>query len=67
MILYDFRCPIDELSLEAEDVPLYYKGQLPPGSCPVGKHLHAKVDQTLTCTGGHVWNIEGTLLMSREA
>lgn len=65
MILYDIRCPIDDLLTETEDVPLFYKGGTPQ-DIAVGKHLHASVDQTFECASGHRWRLEGALLLSRE-
>lgn len=65
MILYDFRCPIDDLAIEIEDTPLAYGNQ--NQNVQVGKHLHAKINQDFTCPNGHVWNLGGDLLLSREA
>lgn len=67
MILYDFHCPIDDLQIDSEDVPLFYSGGMTPGSIPVGKHLHAAIDQELTCGNGHVFRVQGSLLVHREA
>lgn len=64
MILYDFRCPIDDQVMEAEDLPLFYGGLQ---ACEVGKHLHASANQTLECANGHRWKLESALLLSREA
>lgn len=65
MILSDFRCPIDDMQLELEEVPLFYEG--PTQNVIVGKHLHARVDQALSCPCGHEWTLEGALILSREA
>ena len=59
---YSLDCPIDGTSLALNRAPSSIKlGE----SDEIGTHVHVIFDITLTCSNGHVWQLEGDIVAER--
>jgi hypothetical protein len=60
-------CPIDNLQLTASGpMTFQYVGNDPQGRT-IGRHIHAELHGTMTCTNGHEWQLTNDFLFVRSA